>query len=169
MTEQSTRPSRRSSNTRSTTARSNRTSTTVVSHGMQARGRPEHQEDNSAVQSPPRILEASGSSQGSINTFLDTTESTPLVPAVIPTPRRSSTPTVSRVLEPLLRTAIDTANDSGNTVTEQLQAFFVRQGDFNKRLEERLEEHLQGQGRENTPTAQATRFSKALSVSHRSS
>ena len=167
MTERSKRASRSSSNTRSTTASSNRTSTAIVSQGVHGRDRPEHQEDNSAVQSPPRVLETSGSSQ-SIDTSLETRESTPLVPTVIPTPSRSSTPTVSRVLEPLLRTPVDTANDSGSTVMEQLQAFFARQGDFNKRLEERLEEHLQGQGRENTPTA-VTRFSKALSVSHLSS
>ena len=167
MTERSTRPSRSSSNTQSTTARSNRTSTcTTVSHGAQARGRPEHQEDNSAVQSPPRVLETSGTSGGSIDTSLENIESTPLVPAVIhvPTSRRTSTP--SRVLEPLLRTPVDTSNDIGRPVMEQLQAFFTRQGEFNKRLEERLEEHLQGQGRENIPTVQATRFSKALSVSY---
>lgn len=136
---------------------------------MQARGRLENQQDNSAVESSSRVLDVSGSSQGSINTSLESTESTPLVSAVVPTPRRTSTPTVSRVLEPLLRIPVDTASDSGSTVMEQLQAFFDRQEDFNKRLEERLEEHLQGQGRENTPTAQATRFSKALSVSHLSS
>ena len=62
---------------------------------VQARDRPEHQQDNSAVESPPRVLDVSGSSHGSINTSL---ESTPLVP----TPRRMSTPAVSRVLEPLL-------------------------------------------------------------------
>lgn len=110
MTERSTRPSRSSSNTQSTTARSNRTSTcTTVSHGAQARGRPEHQEDNSAVQSPPRVLETSGTSGGSIDTSLENIESTPLVPAVIhvPTSRRTSTP--SRVLEPLLRTPVDTS------------------------------------------------------------
>ena len=77
--------------------------------------------------------------------------------------------TVSRVLEPLYRTPVETANDTGSQVMEQLQAFFARQGDFNRRLEERLEGHLQGQGRENRPTAQATQFSKALSVSHLSS
>ena len=170
MTEQSTRTSRRSSNAQSTTARSNRT-LPCATIGVQARGRPEHQEDNSADQSPPRALGTSSSPQGSIDTSLDTTESTPLVPAVIPVPasRRTSTPTVSRVLEPLLRSPIDSASDIGNPVMEQLQTFFARQGDFNKKLEERLEEHLQGQGRENTPTVQATRFSKALSVSHLSS
>lgn len=136
---------------------------------MQARGRLENQQDNSAVESSSRVLDVSGSSQGSINTSLESTESTPLVSAVVPTPRRTSTPTVSRVLEPLLRIPVDTASDSGSTVMEQLQAFFDRQEDFNKRLEERLEEHLQGQGRENTPTAQATRFSRALSVSYLSS
>ena len=143
-------------------------------HGVQARGRLEHQEDNSAVESLPRVLDGLGSLQGSIETSLESTSlestvSTPLVPAVIPTPRRTSTPTVSRVLEPLYRTPVETANDSGSQVMEQLQAFFARQGDFNRRLEERLEGHLQGQGRENRPTAQATRFSKALSVSHLSS
>ena len=164
-TKQPARPSR-TSNTRSitTTARSTRTSTTpIVSHGVQARDRQEHQEDNSAVESPPRVL--SGSSQGSINTVNTSLESTPLVPI----PRRMSTPVVSRVLEPLLRTPVDTANDSGSSVTVQLEAFFARQEDFTRRLEERLEEHLQGQGRENRPTAQATRFSKALSVSQLSS
>jgi len=69
------------------------------------------------------------------------------------------TPTVSWILELLLRTPADTANDSGKTIIEQLQAFFARQGDFNKRLEEWLEEHLQGQGRDNTSTAQKKRFS----------
>lgn len=172
MTEQSTRPSRRS-NTRSTctTARSNRTATTpIVSHGVQARGRLENQQDNSAIESLSRVLDVSGSSQGSIiDSSLNSRESTPLVPAVVPILRTTSTPTVSRVLEPLLRTPVDNANDSGSSVMEQLQAFFDRQGEFNKRLEERLEEHLQDQGRENTSTAQATRFSKALSVSHLSS
>ena len=172
MAEQSTRTSRRSSNAQSTATRSNRTSTCttigVQSNGVQARGRSEHQEENSAVQPPPRALGTSDSPQG-FDTSLETTESTPLVPVIIHVPRRTSTPTVSRVLEPLLRSPIDSANDIGSTVMEQLQAFFARQGDFNKRLEERLEEHLQGQGRENRPTVQATRFSKALSVSHFSS
>ena len=174
-TRTTTTSSTRSSNTRGTTTSSTRTSTTpIVSHGVQARGRLEHQEDNSAVESLPRVLDGLGSLQGSIKTSLESTslESTvsiPLVPAVIPTPRRTSTPTVSRVLEPLYRTPVETANDSGSQVMEQLQAFLARQGDFNRRLEERLEGHLQGQGRENRPTAQATRFSKALSVSHLSS
>lgn len=174
-TRTTTTSSTRSSNTRSTTTSSTRTSTTpIVSHGVQARGRLEHQEDNSVVESLPRVLDGLGSLQGSIETSLESTSlestvSTPLVPAVIPTPRRTSTPTVSRVLEPLYRTPVETANDSGSQVMEQLQAFFARQGDFNRRLEERLEGHLQGQGRENRPTAQATRFSKALSVSHLSS
>ena len=170
MTEQSTRSSlstsRSSSNSRRTAARPNSRASTIVSQGVsegvQARVRP----DNSAVQSPPRVLEA----PGSINTSLETTSgSSPLVPAVIPRRRTStptSTPIVSRVLEPLLRTPVDPANDTGNRVMDQLQAFFARQGEFNKRLEERLEKHLEGQGRENTPTAQTTRFSKALSVSH---
>lgn len=170
MGEQSTTTSRRSSKAPSTTARSNRTSTCttigVQSNGVQARGRSEHHEEKSTAQSPLRALETSDCPQGSIDTSLETTESTPLVPAIIHVPRRTSTPAVSRVLVPLLRSPIDSANDIGSTVMEQLQAFFARQGDFNKRLEERLEEHLQGQGRENTPTVQATRFSKALSVSH---
>ena len=173
-TRTTTTSSTRSSNTGSTTTSSTRTSTTpIVSHGVQARGRLEHQEDNSVVESLPRVLDGLGSLQGSIETLestsLESTVSTPLVPAVIPTPRRTSTPTVSQVLEPLYRTPVETANDSGSQVMEQLQAFFARQGDFNRRLEERLEGHLQGQGRENRPTAQATRFSKALSVSHLSS
>lgn len=173
MAEQSTRTSRHSSKAPSTTARSNRTSTCttigVQSNGMQACGRSEHHKDNCAAQSPPRALETSGSPQGLIDTSLETTESTPLVPAIIHVPRRTSTSTVSWVLEPLLRSPIDSANDIGSTVMEQLQAFFARQGDFNKRLEEWLKEHLQGQGRENTQTVQATSFSKALSVSHLSS
>ena len=174
ITRTTTTSSTRSCNTRSTTTSSTRTSTTpIVSHGVQARGRLEHQEDNSVVESLPRVLDGLGSLQGSIETLestsLESTVSTPLVPAVIPTPRRTSTPTVSQVLEPLYRTPVETANDSGSQVMEQLQAFFARQGDFNRRLEERLEGHLQGQGRENRPTAQATRFSKALSVSHLSS
>lgn len=140
---------------------------------VRARSRSEHHKDNSAAQSPPRALETSGSPQGSIDTSLETTESTPLVPAIIHVPRRTSTSTVSRVLEPLLKSPIDSANDIWSTVMEQLQAFFARQGDFNKRLEEWLKEwpkeHLQGQGRENTQTVQATSFSKALSVSHLSS
>ena len=159
MTEQSTRHSRRS-NTRSTctTARSNRTSTTpIVSHGMQASGRLENQQDNMAVESPSRVLNVSGSSEGSIiNSSLNSREFTPLVPAVVPTLRTTLTPPASRILKPLLRTQVDNANDSGSSVMEQLQAFFDRQGGFNKRLEEGLEEHLQDQGRENM----STKFSK---------
>ena len=174
-TRTTTTSSTRSSNTRSTTTSSTRTSTTpIVSHGAQAHGRLGHQEDNSAVESLPRVLDGLGSLQGSIETSLESTSlestvSTPLVPAVILTPRRTSTPTVSWVLEPLYRTPVETANDSGCQVIEQLQAFFARQRDFNRRLEEQLEGHFQGQGRENRPTAQATRFLKALSVSHLSS
>lgn len=106
-TRTTTTSSTRSSNTRSTNTSSTRTSTTpIVSHGVQARGRLEHQEDNSVVESLPRVLDGLGSLQGSIETSLESTSlestvSTPLVPAVIPTPRRTSTPTVSRVLEPL--------------------------------------------------------------------
>ena len=56
-TRTTTTSSTRSSNTRGTTTSSTRTSTTpIVSHGVQARGRLEHQEDNSAVESLPRVL-----------------------------------------------------------------------------------------------------------------
>ena len=88
------------------------------------RASPKNQEDNLAVQSPPRVLEESGSSQSSMNTSQETTEFTPLVPAIIPTPRKTLTPTVSQVLELLLTTQDDTANNSRSTVMEQLQGFF---------------------------------------------
>ena len=64
--------------------------------------------------------------------------------------------TVSRVLEPLLRTQVDNANDSGSSVMEQLQAFFDRQG-----------EEIGGTARGTHVNATSnTVFAKALSVSH---
>ena len=73
-TRTTTTSSTRSSNTRGTTTSSTRTSTTpIVSHGVQARGRLEHQEDNSAVESLPRVLDGLGSLQGSIETSLEST------------------------------------------------------------------------------------------------
>lgn len=73
-TRATTTSSTRSSNTRGTTTSSTRTSTTpIVSHGVQARGRLEHQEDNSEVESLPRVLDGLGSLQGSIETSLGST------------------------------------------------------------------------------------------------
>ena len=99
--------------------------------GQRQQGRLEHQEDNSAVESLPRVLDGLGSLQGSIetslgSTSLESTVSTPLVPAVIPTPRRTSTPTVSRVLELLYRTPVETANDSGSQVQGPKLTFLYR-------------------------------------------
>lgn len=95
---------------------------------------------------------------------------------LIPTRPATSTPTRAgrgNILAPLDLTPVDqaatlhTANASGNggsssaAVMEQLKQFFATQGEFNKKLEQQLEDL---KGRENR-TKQVTRPTKDLSVS----